>query len=143
MCLPATGLPGLDQVHASNEFVIYSSVGATLYWAFAKLLAREYEQAYAAIGSCGTDMRLRHDEAFMVRLFQCTTDDKHPDAHACRVKLRLVLLHSPPMPPDNECWPKLDDFTDEFCCYLTKRSHVSMACRLSYAEEVRAAASGL
>ena len=31
----------------------------------------------------------------MLGMYTSADDDKHPDAHACRLKLRLAFLHSP------------------------------------------------
>ena len=137
-------------VHPSNAFVTFKSVGATIYWAFCKFMHRQYTEAFSAIHSCATDMPLRWSEKVMLGHFALGNDDKHPDAHACRLKLRLSLLHSP-----IRSWPICSDgaggagvsfgeggdskctLIQEYQAYLTKRCHVSMACRLSYLEEVR------
>ena len=73
----------------------FKSVGATIYWAFCKFMHRQYAEAFSAIHSCATDMPLRWSEKVMLGHFALGNDDKHPDAHACRLKLRLSLLHSP------------------------------------------------
>ena len=54
--------------------------------------------------------------------------DLHPDAHACRLKISLVLLDSPVSVP----W----DLTTEMQRYIRKLTHVSAGCRLSHDEEL-------
>lgn len=122
----------LYPVHPSNTFVTYGSVGATLYWAFLKFMHRQYEAAFRAIESCGTDMPLSSSEMAILQMFKAANDDMHPDAHACRLKLRLSLFFSTSIR-----WPIVADLAKEYASYLTKHCHVSMACRLSCAEEVR------
>ena len=126
------------EVHPSDTFVSFTSIGATLYWAFLKLLHREYVDAFAAIVSCGTDMPLQWSEHTMLSYFAACDDDHHPDAHACRLKLRLALQHSPIFQ-----WPTVQDkkgdaspLCEQFGSYLTKRTHVNLACRLTQNEEI-------
>ena len=57
------------EVHASNSSFVFNSLGATLYFAFCKLLARCYEEAFSAIDACVTDMRLSPDEYEMLVRF--------------------------------------------------------------------------
>ena len=54
---------------------------------------REYIDAFQAIVSCGTDMRLTWSEFTMLSYFKACEDDHHPNAHACLLKLRLVLQY--------------------------------------------------
>ena len=128
----------LYEVHPSDTFVLFTSIGATLYWAFLKFLHREYVDAFAAIISCGTDMPLTWSEQTMLSYFNECKDDHHPHAHACRLKLRLALQHSP-----IDEWPIIEDkkgkkspLCDEYEAYLTKRTHVALGMRLSLAEEI-------
>ena len=114
----------LYEVHPCDQFVTFNSIGATLYWAFLKLLHREYIDAYTTIVSCGTDMRLSWTEHTLLKYFRNCDDDHHPNAHACRLKLRLVLKHSPIFPDD---WPIIKDhegdsspLADEYSSYITK-----------------------
>jgi hypothetical protein len=129
----------LYEVHPSDTFVLFNSIGATLYWAFLKLLHREYIDAYQAIVSCGTDMRLTWSEFTMLSYFKSCDKDHHPNAHACRLKLRLALQYSP-----IKKWPVCENggaggkspFASNYSSYLTKRRHVSLACRLTQNEEM-------
>ena len=93
-----------------------------LYFAFCKLMARSYEEAFDALGACVTDMRLSDDELLMLSYFNATMDDSHPNAHACRLKLRCCLIYAPIFG-----WPFALD--KEYSAYISKLSHVSQACR--------------
>ena len=65
-------------------------------------------------------------EAWVFRQFY-NIEDKHPNAHAIRLKLSLAMQFS-----DNKVeW----DASNEYNSYLIKLSHVSAACRLSQEEE--------
>ena len=85
----------LYEVHASKAFVMFKSIGAALHWGSTKLLHREYSAAFAAIGSCLTDMPLRPSEVELISSFKSSNRDFHPDSHACRLKLFLVLKNNP------------------------------------------------
>ena len=128
----------LYEVHPSDTFVTFTSIGSTLYWAFLKLLHREYTDAYTAIVSCGTDMKMRWSEYIMLTYFKRCEGDYHPDCHACLLKLRLALQHSPistwPVIPDND--GDSTPFCENYSAYITKRNHVSLACRLTLEEEI-------
>ena len=67
-------------------------------------------------------MRLSDDELLMLSYFRETIDDKHPDAHACRLKLRCCFVYAPLY-----SWPY--DVRKEYMAYITKIGHVSQACR--------------
>ena len=51
------------------------------------------------------------------------SEDCHPDAHACRLKISLVMLDSPVVLPWN--------LSSEMSSYVRKLQHVSANCRLS------------
>jgi hypothetical protein len=57
-----------------------------------------------------------------------TLDDLHPDACACRLKLVLAVVYSPNRPK----W----DVHTQVDLYISKRSHVSVTCLLTDAEEL-------
>lgn len=122
------------EVHSSNELVLFPSLGSTLYWAYSKLLHREYAAAFLALTSCCTDMELDSAESAFLAMFANTLDDHSPDAHACRLKLRLSLVYCPSQPM---LWPVggLEGLMADFVSYLGKLCHVAAACRLSADEE--------
>lgn len=124
------------RVHASQHTLEFRSLGGMLYYAHAKLLARDYEAAFAMTTACVTDMSLSRQEWRMLEYFSETTDDLHPDAHACRLKLRAVLAHA----PLGNVWLENRNDADkpilmkDLMGYALKRSHVSQACRLTDAD---------
>jgi len=121
------------EIHSSGEFVLYPSVLSALYWAYSKLAARRYISAFRALESAGTDMPLSWAERTVIEMFKDISDDNHPDAHACRIKLRLAMIYAP-----LSNWPvRGEDFViQDYTNYLSKISHVSFACRLSFEDEL-------
>ena len=106
---------------------------SALYWAYSKLAARQYVSAYRALESAGTDMPLSWAERTVIGMFKGISEDNHPDAHACRLKLRLAMIYAP-----LSQWPVGSEqfvFSD-YINYLGKISHVSFACRLSFEDEL-------
>ena len=63
----------------------------------------------------------------MISYFKATMDDKHPDAHACRLKIVLITMDTPFDCPF--------DIVRDMEGYLSKQSCVSAACRLTTQEE--------
>jgi hypothetical protein len=64
-------------------------------------------------------------------IFRCLgrlNGDCHPDAHACRLKIALVIFDSPVRCPY--------DLTVQASRYVTKLNHVSAVCRLTLPEEL-------
>lgn len=72
----------------------------------------------------------RPEEANSLAFLNSTRNsvDAHPDAHACRLKISLVMLDSPISPP----W----DTSLEMAEYVRKLPHVSANCRLTPQEEL-------
>lgn len=77
--------------------------------------------------------------------FSETLDDKHPDAHACRLKLYCSLMYVPLLHGDR--WPvrpidkeaakrERSSLREDYLAYVSKLCHVSQACRLRREEEL-------
>jgi hypothetical protein len=81
------------------------------------------------VDTISTDVALTEEEnqTFQYLCKGSNGTDMHPDAHACRLKISLVLLGAPVSLP----W----DLTSEMQCYITKLAHVSANCRLSHDDE--------
>lgn len=123
------------EVHESRGFVEFPSLGASLYWAYLKLVHRAYAAAFSALAACTSDAPLSGAEHALRASFRTTTcDDRHPDAHACRLNLRLALVH---VAPDALEFDEEDDIADAIDAYeyFVKRERVSCACRLSLENE--------
>lgn len=75
-----------------------------------------------------TDLTLEENNSLQFMTSPKVSSDHHPDAHACRLKISLVMLDSPVSLP----W----DLTSEMAAYVRKLLHVSADCRLSSEEEL-------
>ena len=78
--------------------------------------------------SSDTDLTLEESNSFQFIAKHKNSVDLHPDAHACRLKISLVMLDSPVVLP----W----DLSAEMASYVQKLQHVSANCRLSHDEEL-------
>lgn len=65
------------------------------------------------------DMELDGAESTYLGMFGQTLEDHSPDAHACRLKLRLALMYCPIKPDD---WPigGLEGLLEDFASYVDK-----------------------
>lgn len=64
-------------------------------------------------------------------LAQCN-NDRHPDAHACRLHVSLHAMHTPLAAHLQQVW----DVRKEMRAYVHKRWHVALSCRLEVAQEL-------
>ena len=87
--------------------------------------------AFRLAESCITDAKLSAEEAQLWELLALAGADTHPDAHAVRLKLALVLMGSE---PDTMAVPW--DVAAELEAYALKAGFVSPACRLGLDEEL-------
>jgi thiol-disulfide isomerase/thioredoxin len=115
-------------VHLSGAFLLTSSLSSAFYLVLIRLMKRDYEQAAQLISSCFTDTAFSPEEKWIMTLIGKTeADDKHPDAHACRMRLALVCYECGEVIP----WEVKGDFSG----YVTKYGHVSTSCRLTVEDE--------
>ena len=75
-----------------------------------------------------TDLSLEENNSLQSMTSPKNSPDMHPDAHACRLKISLVMLDSPVSLP----W----DVSAEMAAYVRKLQHVSTDCKLTAAEEL-------
>merc|ERR1719506_195081 len=108
-------------VHVSRAFVEAPSLLSALYLLLLRLQARDYAGVFALMEACATDEALAQDEASTLDALGLV-QDAHPDAHACRCQLSLVLAFAPVAIP----W----DVREEYAHYVAKLAHVSASCRL-------------
>ena len=117
----------LYPVHTSKSFLLYKTLGSTLYMALLQFLIRNYDNAFELLESCFIDTTFTIEEKWILNQFARTMSDLHPDAHACRIKLSLATGWSTYNPE----W-KLEV---EFHKNLLKFDHVSSKCLLSLEEQ--------
>ena len=118
----------LYQVHTSVTFLHTPSLAAALYLVLTRFLARDYSAAAAVISTCTVDIPFTAEEKWIFSKFERGENDCHPDAHACRLKLSLMVSYSDNKTP----W----EAHREMGAYLAKLPHVSSACRLTDNEEI-------
>ena len=87
--------------------------------------------AFRLAESCITDAKLSAEEAQLWELLALAGADTHPDAHAVRLKLALVLVGSDP-----ETMAVPWNVAAELEAYALKAAFVSPACRLGLDEEL-------
>jgi thiol-disulfide isomerase/thioredoxin len=113
-------------VHASYTYFETRNLESVIYLMLLRFVNRDYEGSFRLITSLCVDVDFTAAEAWVFRQIY-NIEDKHPNAHAIRLKLSLALQFS-----DNKVeW----DAMNEYNSYLIKLSHVSAACRLSIEEE--------
>lgn len=89
----------LYSVHVSMSFLLPRGLASALYLLLLRLLKRDYHQAARLCDSVASDVALSPDEYSIFRALGETTDDRHPDAHAVRLKISLVTMQSGHKPP--------------------------------------------
>jgi len=117
-------------VHISLSFLYSTTLASALYLLLLRFLNRDYEKVALLVDTISSDVQLSEEENQTLQFLSSekNSPDMHPDAHACRLKISLVLLDSPISVP----W----DLTCEMQRYITKLMHVSASCRLSHEEEL-------
>jgi hypothetical protein len=120
----------LYPVHTAEGFLFCPSLGASLHLILLRLLARQYDAVAAMAGQAVCDTAPSAEERQLCARLAQANDDRHPDAHACRLRLQLCALHTPlaPLLP----W----DLHRELVAYALKRRFVSLACRLELPHEL-------
>jgi len=121
----------LYRVHTSGTFLVSQELSASLYLVHLKLLKRQYSEAFTLAPTCTVDVPFTPDEGFIWGQLEKSMDDRHPDAHAVRLRLSLATMyaadhiHSP--------W----EVHAEMHGYLSKLPRVSANCRLTQDEELK------
>lgn len=84
----------LYPVHISHAFFFTSSLASALYMMLFKFLSHQYEYAFRMVSSCVSDTELSPEEAQIFNVLSSLNIDRHPDAHACRLKFTLATMAS-------------------------------------------------
>ena len=114
-------------VHVSLSFMITTGLNSALYLLLARFLNRDYVAVTHLTESVASDVAFSNEERSVLHALYCAREDRHPDAHACRLRISLVLYGSGVDLPWN--------ITNEMAGYVTKLSHVSASCKLTLKEE--------
>jgi hypothetical protein len=119
----------LYPIHASKAFLFTPTLASALYLLLMRFLDRQYEEVFRVADSCVSDTKLSSEERQIFEQLQHLNGDKHPDAHACRLKLSLVTMGCQEV---MQCpW----SVPDELSLYMEKRQYVSAGCRFTATEE--------
>ena len=115
------------QVHVSNSFLQAPTLSSALYLLILRFFYRAYEDVSLLSSSVATDTELTPEEAQIFTHLKSTMSDFHPDAHACRARIALVVMDSPMICPWN--------IRADAAKYISKLYHVSARCRLAFEHE--------
>lgn len=118
----------LYPVHVSLSFLFTPTLASALYLMLLRFCNRNYQEVFRLAGSIGTDMEFTQEEAQIFGKLNFVLDC-HPNAHACRAKISLLVADSPVA----LAWY----VPDEVSQFITKLNHVSVNCRLHVSEERR------
>ncbi len=116
-------------VHLSRAFLFTPTLASALYLLVLRWVNRQYEAVFRLASSCVTDTELTQEEKQLWAQLQTLMADADPNSHACRLKLSLVTADTEMVCP----W----SVATEIAGYVTKLSHISTACRLTFAEELQ------
>ena len=119
----------LYPIHVSLSFAMTKGLNSALYLLLLRLLHREYDGAFRLCDSIATDSKLSPEGTQILKAFAFAEDDFHPDSHAVRLKVSLVIIDSGSVLP----W----DLTIQLAEYIRKLPHVSATCRLPTQEELQ------
>ena len=118
----------LYPIHQSKTFLFTPTLASALYLMLLRFFNRQYDKVCELAPSCVTDAKLTAEEKQIFAQLEYVKNDFHADAHAARLKIYLSTLDTEMICP----W----DVTSEMEYYLSKISHVSFTCRLSFDEEL-------
>lgn len=126
------------KLHPSGAFLETSTLASSLYLLLLRLLHRDYELVTRVVASCATDVPFSRDEEWIFSMLAAGNDDRHPDAVATRLRMRLVSEES------NAGWASTElpnpfpdeDIGKDYDMYVTKFVHVSASYRLDVDEEI-------
>ena len=95
-----------------------------------RYLACQYATVVQLVDTVSSDTSLSNEQSQTLQFMGSddNSPDEQPDAHACRLKISLVMLDSPISLP----W----DLSTEMAGYVHKLAHVSVECRLRPDEEL-------
>ena len=117
--------------HVSQSFLFSTTLASALYTLVLAYLARDYKRVVQLVDTVSADHKLSDEERNCLTFMGDATKvsaDQHPDAHACRLRISLVMLDM----KDGMPW----DLSVEMAEYVAKLAHVSADCRLPEEDEL-------
>lgn len=124
----------LYPVHVSVSFLLTKGINSAMYLMLLRFLHRDYAQVFRLADGVATDTKLNAEGQVIFNNLSAAGNDCHPDAHACRMKISLVVADSDMSLP----WT----LTAECSRHAVKLDSVSSNCRMAPAEELQLLESG-
>jgi hypothetical protein len=122
----------LYPVHISSTFLFTPTQPSTAYLLLMRFISRQYEAVCTLVESCVNDSGFSDEMKGIFSTLRTVKDDQSPDAHACRLKISLVMKESG---TDEVKLPW--EMGTEYYQYLFKEHAISAACKLTPPEELR------
>eukprot|EP00940_MAST-03C_sp_MAST-3C-sp2_P002781 g2781.t1 len=121
----------LYPVHGSRLFLSTPTLASALYLLLMRFIGQQYDQVFQLTKFCLKDTALSPEERQIARQLSEIQYDRHPDAIACRLQLRVVTRGSP-MAEELPFAP----LSSEYSAYLSVLPHVTARCRMTLREEL-------
>ena len=122
----------LYPVHPSGALLGSRTLASSLYLLLLYMLHRQHAEALRLLEACMTDTELSQEEGQLWAALGQTACDDHADAHAVRLKIRLLAEDTPAM----QCpWDDAHNAAS-LEAYALRRDVVSAGCRLTPREEL-------
>ena len=122
----------LYPVHPSGALLGSRTLASSLYLLLLYMLHRQHAEALRLLEACMTDTELSQEEGQLWAALGQTASDDHADAHAVRLKIRLLAEGTPAM----QCpWDDAHNAAS-LEAYALRRDVVSAGCRLTPREEL-------
>lgn len=121
----------LYAVHVSMSFLQAPTLSSALYLLLQRFQFRDYIAVTHLVDSIATDTDFSSNKEELQTFLHLGSlnPDAHPDAHAVRAKISIVMTDSPVVTP----W----DLPEEMAKYITKLAHVGATCQLSIFEQMQ------
>ena len=122
----------LYPVHISSTFLFTPTQPSTAYLLLMRFISRQYEAVCTLVESCVNDSGFSDEMKSIFFALRTVSDDNSPDAHACRLKISLVMEESGTSEVELP-WEVMKEYNS----YLFKEHAISASCKLTPPEELR------
>jgi len=119
-------------VHISSSFLFTPTQPSTAYLLLMRFISHQYEAVCTLVESCVNDSGFSDEMKGIFNSMWTVSDDQSPDAHACRLKISLVMEESGTSEVDLP-WTVFSEYNQ----YLFKEHAISASCKLTPPEELR------
>ena len=117
-------------LHFSRGFFFTQTLASSLFMLVVAFYNRNYALVCRLADTCVSDVTLSAEEDQIYKLLENTSDDHHPDSHACRLKITIATEGS------RRVMPIFWNITEQCYRYVQKINRISAACRLTIDEEL-------